>query len=71
MSEVTRILGAIEEGDPQAAEQLLLLVYDELRKLAVFHLRGSCWAIKIARGFRQRRFRGPLLRFRYIFRSVR
>jgi RNA polymerase sigma factor (TIGR02999 family) len=34
MSDVTRILGAIEEGDPQAAEQLLPLVYDELRKLA-------------------------------------
>src|SRR2546422_6137697 len=34
MSEVTRILSAIEEGDPHAAEQLLPLVYDELRKLA-------------------------------------
>jgi RNA polymerase sigma factor (TIGR02999 family) len=34
MSEVTRILSAIEEGDPVAAEQLLPLVYDELRKLA-------------------------------------
>jgi RNA polymerase sigma factor (TIGR02999 family) len=34
MSEVTRILCAIEEGDPHAAEQLLPLVYDELRKLA-------------------------------------
>jgi RNA polymerase sigma factor (TIGR02999 family) len=34
MSEVTRILSAIEDGDPQAAEQLLPLVYDELRKLA-------------------------------------
>jgi RNA polymerase sigma factor (TIGR02999 family) len=34
MNEVTRILSAIEEGDPQAAEQLLPLVYDELRKLA-------------------------------------
>ena len=34
MSEVTRILSAIENGDPQAAEQLLPLVYDELRKLA-------------------------------------
>ena len=34
MSEVTRILSAIEEGDPQAADQLLPLVYDELRKLA-------------------------------------
>jgi RNA polymerase sigma factor (TIGR02999 family) len=34
MSDVTRILSAIEQGDPQAAEQLLPLVYDELRKLA-------------------------------------
>jgi RNA polymerase sigma factor (TIGR02999 family) len=34
MSEVTRILAAIEGGDPAAAEQLLPLVYDELRKLA-------------------------------------
>src|SRR5262245_55061914 len=34
MSEVTRILSAIDEGDPHAAEQLLPLVYDELRKLA-------------------------------------
>jgi RNA polymerase sigma factor (TIGR02999 family) len=34
MSEVTRVLSAIEEGDPQAAKQLLPLVYDELRKLA-------------------------------------
>lgn len=35
MTEVTRILSAIDQGNPQAAEQLLLLVYDELRKLAV------------------------------------
>jgi len=34
MSEVTRILSAIEQGDPKAAEKLLPLVYDELRKLA-------------------------------------
>ena len=34
MSAVTRILSAIEQGDPHAAEQLLPLVYDELRKLA-------------------------------------
>jgi RNA polymerase sigma factor (TIGR02999 family) len=34
MSEVTRILSAIEQGDPHASEQLLPLVYDELRKLA-------------------------------------
>jgi len=34
MNEVTRILSAIEQGDPHAAEQLLPLVYDELRRLA-------------------------------------
>ena len=34
MTDVTRILSAIEQGDPSAAEQLLPLVYDELRKLA-------------------------------------
>jgi RNA polymerase sigma factor (TIGR02999 family) len=34
MSEITRILSAAEQGDPHAAEQLLPLVYDELRRLA-------------------------------------
>src|SRR6478736_6501785 len=34
MSDVTRILSQIEQGDPQAAEKLLPLVYNELRKLA-------------------------------------
>jgi RNA polymerase sigma factor (TIGR02999 family) len=34
MSDVTQILGQIEGGDAQAAEKLLPLVYDELRKLA-------------------------------------
>ena len=34
MSDVTRILCAIDDGDPRAAQQLLPLVYDELRKLA-------------------------------------
>jgi RNA polymerase sigma factor (TIGR02999 family) len=38
MSDVTRILSAIEQGDPSAAEQLLPLVYDELRKLAAAKL---------------------------------
>ena len=38
MSEATRILSAIERGDPHAAEQLLPLVYDELRKLAAQRL---------------------------------
>jgi RNA polymerase sigma factor (TIGR02999 family) len=34
MKDVTRILSAVEQGDPRAAEQLLPLVYEELRKLA-------------------------------------
>src|SRR5437667_412867 len=34
MSDVTQILNAIDQGDPHAAEQLLPLVYEELRKLA-------------------------------------
>jgi RNA polymerase sigma factor (TIGR02999 family) len=38
MSDVTRILTAIEQGDPQAAEQLLPLVYEELRRLAAQRL---------------------------------
>ena len=38
MSEVARILSAAEPGDPHAAEQLLPLVYDELRKLAAARL---------------------------------
>jgi RNA polymerase sigma factor (TIGR02999 family) len=38
MSDVTQILSAIEQGDPNAAEKLLPLVYDELRKLAAQRL---------------------------------
>jgi RNA polymerase sigma factor (TIGR02999 family) len=38
MAEVTGILSAIAQGDPHAAEQLLPLVYDELRKLAAAKL---------------------------------
>jgi RNA polymerase sigma factor (TIGR02999 family) len=38
MTEVTQILSQIEQGDPSAAEQLLPLVYDELRKLAAAKL---------------------------------
>src|SRR5437899_10221624 len=34
MSDVTRILDAIQQGDPKAADELLPLVYDELRRLA-------------------------------------
>jgi RNA polymerase sigma factor (TIGR02999 family) len=38
MSDVIRILAAMDQGDPSAAEQLLPLVYDELRKLAAARL---------------------------------
>lgn len=38
MTEVTRILSAIDQGDPHAAEELLPLIYDELRKLAAAKL---------------------------------
>src|SRR6516165_10662538 len=38
MSEVTRILSAIEQGDSHAAAQLLPLIYDELRKLAAVQM---------------------------------
>jgi RNA polymerase sigma factor (TIGR02999 family) len=41
MSEVTRILSAIEQDDRHAAAQLLPLVYDELRKLAAQRLAGE------------------------------
>jgi RNA polymerase sigma factor (TIGR02999 family) len=34
MSDVTQLLGAIDAGDPKAADQLLPLVYEELRRLA-------------------------------------
>jgi RNA polymerase sigma factor (TIGR02999 family) len=39
MSDVTQILAKIESGDPSASEQLLPLVYDELRKLAAARLK--------------------------------
>src|SRR5829696_7682517 len=38
MDAITQVLKAIDEGDPHAAEQLLPLVYDELRKLAAAKL---------------------------------
>jgi hypothetical protein len=41
MSEVTRILSAIEQGDPHAGERLLPLVYDALRRLAADLLAGE------------------------------
>jgi hypothetical protein len=39
MADVTQILNAIGQGEPHAAEQLLPLVYDELRRLAAQELR--------------------------------
>jgi len=39
MHDITQILGQIESGDPLAAEKLLPLVYDELRKLAVLRIK--------------------------------
>src|SRR5215212_9457320 len=41
MSELTRILQAVADGDPDAGSQLLPLVYDELRKLAAQKLAGE------------------------------
>jgi RNA polymerase sigma factor (TIGR02999 family) len=41
VTEITHILSAIEQGDPHAAEQLLPLVYDELRQLAAQRLAGE------------------------------
>ena len=38
MNDITRILSAIEDGDPKAAERLMPLVYDELRRLAAGRL---------------------------------
>jgi RNA polymerase sigma factor (TIGR02999 family) len=38
MSEVTRVLERVVDGDPQAAAELLSLVYDELRRLAAFRM---------------------------------
>ena len=38
MSDVTKILERVEQGDPKAAEQLLPLVYEELRKLAAYQM---------------------------------
>lgn len=38
MSEVKRILDSIEQGEPEVAEELVPLLYDELRRLAAYHL---------------------------------
>src|SRR5262249_1578072 len=57
MSEVTRILSAIEQGDPSAAGQLLPLVYDELRRLAAQKL--ACERPGRRRGLPNPRLRRP------------
>jgi len=44
VSDVTRILTAIEQGDPQAADKLLPLVYEELRKLAASRMANEAAA---------------------------
>ena len=41
MSDVTRLLQSVEQGDPKAADQLLPLVYEELRKLAAQKMAGE------------------------------
>src|SRR5688572_16558835 len=41
MSDATRLVSAAAAGDPQAADRLLPLVYDELRKLAAVRLAGE------------------------------
>lgn len=41
MNDVTRILNAAQAGDPQATEELLPLVYDELRRLAGYKMSGE------------------------------
>jgi len=42
MSDVTQLLNAIEAGEPKAADKLLPLVYEELRKLAVVRMANAC-----------------------------
>jgi hypothetical protein len=64
MTDVTRILSAIEQGDHSASDQLLPLVYDELRKLAAAKIaqeapskvksasrQGKCWADRTCAAF--------------------
>jgi hypothetical protein len=41
MSDVTRLLSAMQQGDPHAADQFLSLAYDELRRLATLPARFS------------------------------
>ena len=41
MSEVTRILNAVQQGDPKATGELLPIVYEELRRLAAHKMAGE------------------------------
>lgn len=41
MSDATQLLSAMDDGDPKAAEELLPLVYEELRRLAAFKMAGE------------------------------
>ena len=47
VSDVTRLLDAVEHGEPQAAEELLPLVYQELRSLAAYRMAHPtiCWML--------------------------
>jgi hypothetical protein len=42
MSDITQILSALKMGEGQAAEELLPFIYDELRRLAAWHLTNPC-----------------------------
>jgi hypothetical protein len=60
LSEVTRILNAVEQGDRAAAHQLLPLVYDELRKLAAARMADEAPDHTLeALGFRGKNARRP------------
>ena len=52
MSELTRILEAMQRGEPQAAEELLAQIYQELRRLAQWHMSREAPVIR----FRPRRW---------------
>jgi hypothetical protein len=54
MSELTRILSAIDAGDPHAATQLLPLVYEELRKLAAGYMANEAYLRLISNRERER-----------------
>jgi len=63
MADVTQLLAAIQQGQPQAAEELLPLVYDELRKLARLKLHwDSCGQFFTAAAEAMRRILAEALR---------